>query len=102
MNNFDIASLLILAAFVWAAWSVIRRPSRRNIWAVSIIGIILGLDAGFAIAWRLYLPEMRSLLSNAYSSITNDQLQTLMVSAAALSKLEDGKNDETKSFLAER
>ena len=102
MNNFDIASLLILAAFVWATWSVIRKPSRGSILAVTIIGIILGLDAGFTIAWRLYIPEMRSVLSNAYNSIAIDQLQTAMVSAAALTQLEDGKNDDTKSFLAER
>jgi len=102
MNKFDIASLLILAVFVWAAWSVIRKPSRGNIWAVTVIGVILGLDAGFTIAWRLYIPELRSLLSNVYSSIAIDQLQTSMVSAAALRKLEDGKNDETKSFLAEQ
>jgi hypothetical protein len=102
MNKFDIASLLILAAFVWAAWSVIRKPSRANIWAVTVIGVILGLDAGFTIAWRLYIPELRSLLSNVYSSIAIDQLQTSIVSAAALRKLEDGKNDETKSFLAEQ
>ena len=102
MNKFDIASLLILVAFVWAAWSVIRKPSRSNIWAVTVIGVILGLDLGFTIAWRLYVPELRSLLSNVSSSIAIDQLQTSTVSAAALIKLEDGKNAETKSFLAEQ
>jgi asparagine N-glycosylation enzyme membrane subunit Stt3 len=102
MNKVDIASLLIFAAFVWAAWSVIRKPSRGNIWAVTVIGVILGLDLGFTIAWRLYIPEMRSLLSNIYTSIAIDQVQTSMVSAAALRKLEDGKNAEAQSFLAEQ
>jgi hypothetical protein len=31
MNKIAIASLLVLAAFVWAAWSAIRKPSRGNI-----------------------------------------------------------------------
>jgi hypothetical protein len=100
MNTFDIASLLILVAFVWAVWSAARKPSRSNIWIVSVAGVILGLDLGFTIAWRFYVPELRSLLSNVYTSVAIDQLQTSMVSAAALGKLEDGKNDETKSFLA--
>ncbi len=102
MNKFDIASLLALVAFVWAVWSATRKPSRSNIWALTVSGIILGLASGFTIAWRLYIPELRSLLSNVYTSIAIDQLQTSMVSAAALRKLEDGKNDETKSFLAEQ
>jgi len=49
----------------------------------------------------LYIPELRSVLSNAYTSTVNDRIYTSMVSAAALSKLEDGKNAETKSFLAD-
>ena len=102
MNKFDIASLLALGAFVWAVWSAIRKPSRGKIWALTVSGVILGLVSGFTIAWRLYIPELRSLLSNVYTSIAIDQLNTSMVSAAALRKLEDGKNDETKSFLAEQ
>jgi len=49
-----------------------------------VSGVILGLVSGFTIAWRLYIPEMRSVLSNAYTSIAMDQLQTSMVSASAL------------------
>src|SRR4029077_2078560 len=100
MNTVDIASLLALLAFVWAAWSASRKPFRGNIYALTVSGIILGLASGFTVAWRLYIPELRSLLSNVYTSTAIDQLQTSMVSAAALKKLEDGKNDETKSFLA--
>jgi len=50
----------------------------------------------------LYIPELRSVLSNTYTAIVNDQLQTSMISVAALGKLENGKNAETKSFLAEQ
>jgi hypothetical protein len=95
-----IASLFILAAFVWAVWSATRNPSRRNTWGVIVAAVIFGLDLGFTIAWRLYIPELRWVLRNAYTSLVNDQLYTSMVSAAALGKLEDGKNGETKSFLA--
>ncbi len=101
MNKIDIASLLILVGFVWAVWSATRKPSRGNIWVATVAGVILGIDLGFTIAWRLYIPELRSVLSNAYTSTVNDRIYTSMVSAAALSKLEDGKNAETKSFLAD-
>ena len=100
MTKLDIASLVILAAFVWAVWSATRNPSRRNTWGVIVASVIFGLDLGFTIAWRLYIPELRSVLGNAYNSLVNDQLYTSMVSAAALGKLEDGKTGETKSFLA--
>jgi hypothetical protein len=100
MNKIDIASLLALVAFVWAAWSATRKPSRGTIWALTVSGVILGLVSGFTIAWRLYIPELRSVLGNAYTFIANDQLHTSMVSAAALTKLEDGKNAEAKTFLA--
>jgi hypothetical protein len=98
MNTFDIASILILGAFAWAFWSATRKPSRGNVWIVTIVGVILGLDLGFTIAWRLYVPELRSF----FSSVATDQLQTSMVSAAALMQLENGKNAEAKSFLAWR
>ena len=102
MNKIDIALLLALVAFVWAAWSAIRKPSRGNIWTLTVSGVIFGLVSGLTIAWRLYIPELRSVLSNTYTAIVNDQLHTSMISAAALRRLEDGKNAETKSFLAEQ
>jgi hypothetical protein len=102
MTKLEIASLLILAAFVWAVWSATRNPSRRKTWWVIVAAVIFGLDLGFTIAWRLYIPELRWVLRNAYTSLVNDQLYTSMVSAGALRKLEDGKNDEAKSFLADQ
>ena len=96
----DIASLLIVVAFVWAIWSTIREPSRGNIWLMAVIGVVLGLEGGFTIAWRLYIPELRSVLGTVYTSLENDRLMTSLVSAAALIKLEDGKDSEAKSFLA--
>jgi len=103
MNKIDIALLLVaLVAFVWAAWSAIRKPSRGNIWTLTVSGVIFGLVSGLTIAWQLYIPELRSVLNNTYTAILDDQLHTSMISAAALGRLEDGKNDETKSFLAEQ
>jgi len=103
MNKIDIVlPLLTLVAFVWAVWSAIRKPSRGNIWTLTVSGVIFGLVSGLTIAWQLYIPELRSVLSNTYTAIVNDQLQTSMISVAALGKLENGKNAETKSFLAEQ
>ena len=96
----DIGSLLLVACFIWAVWLTIRKPSRGNIWVMTAMGILLGVDAGFTIAWRLYIPELRSVLGNAYNSIENDQLYASMISAATLVKLDDGKNSEAKSLLA--
>ena len=100
MKKIDIASLLLLVAFVLLVWSAIRKPSRGNICAMTVSGVVLGLACGLTIAWRLYIPELRSVLNNAYTSLVNDELHTSMVSAVALRKLEDGKNSEAKSFLA--
>jgi hypothetical protein len=100
MKIIDIESLLIVVAFIWAIWSTIRRPSRGKIWLMTVVAIVLGVYSGFIIAWRLYIPELHSVLGNACASLENDRLLTSMTSAAALAKLEDGKDSEAKSFLA--
>ncbi len=96
----DIGSLLLLVTFVWASWSATRKPSRGNIWAMTVVGIALGLATGFNIAWQFYIPELRSVLGSAYTSIKKDQEFASMLSAAAVIKLEQGKDSEAKSFLA--
>jgi len=100
LNVMDVGSVVILACFVWTIWRTAHKPSRSNIWLMTILAVVVRLDGGFAIASRLYIPVLRSILGSALSSVENDQLLTSTVSAAALTKLEDGKDSEAKSLLA--
>lgn len=100
LNMMGIGSMVIVACFAWTIWLTIRKPSRSHISLMTILALVVGLDSGFTLASRIYLPMLRSILGNVLSSVNNDQLLASTVSAAALTKLEDGKDSEAKSLLA--
>ena len=66
----------------------------------ALIGLLLGLAAGYEFASRVFFPKLAAEARLAAHSIDSEQRFATFVSLAALAKLEQGKVDDTKSFLA--
>jgi hypothetical protein len=57
---------------------------------------------GFLTAWNWYIPELRAALGDRIRWIQNEKLFATTISYGALSKLENGKEEEAKSELAKQ
>ena len=68
--------------------------------ATALIGGLFGLLIGYELAARVFFPKLARDARLAAHSIDSEQRYAAVVSLAALSKLEAGETDKTKSFLA--
>jgi hypothetical protein len=66
----------------------------------ALIGVLFGLLMGYELAGRVFFPKLARDARLAAHSIESEQRSATLVSLAALTKLEAGEVDKTKSFLA--
>jgi hypothetical protein len=68
--------------------------------AAALIGGLFGLAIGYELASRVFFPKLARDARLAAHSIDSEQRFATMVSLTALTKLEAGEVDKTKSILA--
>jgi|SRR6266478_5049815 len=94
--------VLVAASFLWLVGATVLSVERKKCFGLAIGALVAGLLTGFLVGWEWYIPEMRAVLGSKIRSIDYDQFLTTEVSYAALTKLENGKEAEAKSFLADQ
>jgi hypothetical protein len=81
-------------------WRDLFSVRRRKFFGLAVVALLFGLMTRFFVAWEWYIPEFRTALGDRIRSIQNMELFATTVSYGALCKLENGKEAEAKSFLA--
>jgi hypothetical protein len=92
--------VLVAAAFLWLIGATVLSVGRKKFFGLAVLAFLVGLMTGLLVAWEWYIPELRAVLGDRIQSIRNDQFLATTVSYAALHNLENDKEAEAKSSLA--
>jgi hypothetical protein len=88
------------AAFLWSVGATVLCVGRRKLFGLAVVALLFGLMTGFLVAWELYIPELRADLGDRLEWLQDQELLATTISYGALHNLENGKDAEAKSSLA--